>query len=532
MHALGRRTKRAVVVLFTAAFGLVAAGAFAPISDAHVGWAEEDERPAWAPPPPSEPPPSANDGEPDQRYTQDQECVQRAGDLDEGIRLKNIPWGQMHLRIDDVHEYMNQHAGSVGDGKTVAVIDTGVTPHPFLEDRLEGGGDYVQGDDGLEDCDGHGTQVAGIIAADSDSSDIGFTGVAPDARILSIRQSSQNFSPESDDERERRELLEEAEEDEGEDAGETDPESANQLTHPGQDDGSPRVQGGAESAGDLTTLAQSVRLAADTDGVEVINMSVDNCRRAGDAPITTKERKLQSAVRYAVDEKDIVVVAAAGNVNDACRQNDQPNPNDPRTIVSPSWFSEDLLAVAAIDRTGGVAPFSMNGPWISVAAPGTEITSLDPAEGSSQLANLTIEGGNEVPLQGTSFAAPYVAGLAVLVRQMHPDLDAREVMHRITSTAQHPGSREGHDQFTGHGVINPMAALTATVPEEEGIEPASDVALPSDMPAPGGPDPLAVTVALAGAAGGVSALGVTLFVIHAVRRSRRDSTGDLPGDAA
>lgn len=51
-----------------------------------------------------------------------------------------------------------------GDGVKVAVIDTGVTPHPRLP-RLIPGGDYVMaGGDGLSDCDAHGTLVASMIA--------------------------------------------------------------------------------------------------------------------------------------------------------------------------------------------------------------------------------------------------------------------------------------------------------------------------------------------------------------------------------
>ncbi|WP_241777346.1 S8 family serine peptidase, partial [Mycobacterium intracellulare] len=52
-----------------------------------------------------------------------------------------------------------------GAGVKVAVIDTGVSPHPRLT-NLTGGGDYVEaGGDGLTDCDAHGTIVASLIAA-------------------------------------------------------------------------------------------------------------------------------------------------------------------------------------------------------------------------------------------------------------------------------------------------------------------------------------------------------------------------------
>lgn len=66
-----------------------------------------------------------------------------------------------------------------GSGQRVAVIDTGVSTHPRLS-RLMGGGDYVFTGDGTQDCDGHGTAVAGIIAATADPNHTDdFSGVAP-----------------------------------------------------------------------------------------------------------------------------------------------------------------------------------------------------------------------------------------------------------------------------------------------------------------------------------------------------------------
>lgn len=61
------------------------------------------------------------------------------------------------------------HAQATGDGVTVAVIDTGVHPHPQLG-QLEPGPDFVDPEEPnpLEDCDAHGTVVAGVIAAAGD----------------------------------------------------------------------------------------------------------------------------------------------------------------------------------------------------------------------------------------------------------------------------------------------------------------------------------------------------------------------------
>ncbi len=87
-----------------------------------------------------------------------------------------------------------------------------------------------------------------------------------------------------------------------------------------------------------------------------------------------------------------MIVAATGDATDTCPHNGQLDARKPKTIVTPPWFVDDVLSVSAIDETGGVAPFSVRDPWVGVAAPGTRIVSLDPAEGSTNLVNLTFEG--------------------------------------------------------------------------------------------------------------------------------------------
>ncbi|EUA14717.1 subtilase family protein [Mycobacterium kansasii 732] len=88
-------------------------------------------------------------------------------------------------------------AAHPGAGQRVAVIDTGVARHRRLL-HLVGGGDYVSTGDGTRDCDAHGTVVAGIIAGTADSSADGFSGVAPEATVISIRQSSAKFAAVTD----------------------------------------------------------------------------------------------------------------------------------------------------------------------------------------------------------------------------------------------------------------------------------------------------------------------------------------------
>jgi subtilisin family serine protease len=76
---------------------------------------------------------------------------------------------------------------STGAGQTVAVVDTGVDrTHPDLAGKVFGGYDFVDDDSDPADSDGHGTHVAGTIAATRDN-DLGGAGVAPDSIVVPLR---------------------------------------------------------------------------------------------------------------------------------------------------------------------------------------------------------------------------------------------------------------------------------------------------------------------------------------------------------
>ncbi|MGA8251815.1 MAG: type VII secretion-associated serine protease, partial [Mycobacterium sp.] len=88
--------------------------------------------------------------------------MRRANSCSTPITVKNPDVAQMApgfnlLNITKAWDY------STGNGVAVAVIDTGVTPNPRLP--VVPGGDYIMGEDGLSDCDAHGTIVSSIIAA-------------------------------------------------------------------------------------------------------------------------------------------------------------------------------------------------------------------------------------------------------------------------------------------------------------------------------------------------------------------------------
>ncbi|MET9535488.1 MULTISPECIES: S8 family serine peptidase [unclassified Streptomyces] len=86
-----------------------------------------------------------------------------------------------------------------GAGVTVAVVDTGVDTGgaPALAGRVKAGPDVVSGGTAGKDCIGHGTFVAGIVAA-GQKSGVGFAGVAPDARILAVRVTGADGSATAD----------------------------------------------------------------------------------------------------------------------------------------------------------------------------------------------------------------------------------------------------------------------------------------------------------------------------------------------
>jgi minor extracellular serine protease Vpr len=81
-------------------------------------------------------------------------------------------------------------SGFDGSGIVVSIIDTGIDlNHPDLEGKIIGGYDFVDNDEMPEDTNGHGTQVAGIIAANGN-----LKGIAPNSKILMYKVSEDGES--------------------------------------------------------------------------------------------------------------------------------------------------------------------------------------------------------------------------------------------------------------------------------------------------------------------------------------------------
>jgi serine protease len=303
----------------------------------------------------------------------------------------------------------------------VAVIDTGVVAnHPELQRMLVPGYDFVSnatsgGDgDGIDadpnDASGagqnasfHGSHVAGTVAAETFNG-AGMVGVAPMARIMPVRV-----------------------------LGVTGSGSTYDI-----------VQGmrfAARLANDSTTLP--ARRA------DVINLSLGG---AGACSATMAETI--SAVRA----QGAIVVIAAGNEKGA-------------PVSSPA-NCPGAIAVSAIAYDGTLAAYSNVGPEVAVTAPGGDSSRSTPA-GRDEIWSLSATfvadaQGNPVRrpsyrgLQGTSMAAPHVAGVMALMRAANPNLtpanvDALLAQGVLTDDVGAPG----RDNQFGYGRINALKAVQA-----------------------------------------------------------------------
>jgi membrane-anchored mycosin MYCP len=237
---------------------------------------------------------------------------------------------------------------------------------------------------------------------------------------------------------------------------------------------------------------------------------------------------LGAAVRYAAVEKNAVIVVAAGDTTRRdCKQNPVYNPlqpNDPRdwggvnTVVTPAWFDEYVLTVGSVDSAG--APLdktSVAGPWVSIAAPGTDIEGLSPFDDGLMNAVDGPENSLLVP-SGTGFSAAIVSGVAALVRAKYPQLSAHQVINRLIRTARPPA--RGVDNQVGYGIVDPVAALTWDVPDGPIAPPERLSARLQVPPMPPERDMTPVWVAGGGLLFALVAAGAALG-IAAMRRSWR-----------
>jgi len=327
----------------------------------------------------------------------------------------------------------------------VAVLDSGITSHPEFEGQLVSGYDFVSdatksGDGDGRDADPtdpgdgvgadtsswHGTHVAGIIAAKSDTT--GITGIAPNAKIQPIR------------------VL------------------------------------GVQGEGSSVDLALAIRWAAGQDlngfvingetlsnipvnatPAKVINMSMAFQPRAGTQDYAPCPRFVQDAVDYA-QGKGVTLVAAAGNGDTAF------NPVDNSRVYPTNCAGP--LSVGAIGYTGDAAFYSNFG--VDLVAPGGDQKAPGAAPaGSGGMIYSTSNSGTSTagePIyrleQGTSMAAPVASGIIALMYSLRPNIDVKTVWEALkASVVPFPvGSKCSLDSYRcGLGIMNAATALEALI---------------------------------------------------------------------
>ncbi|OKH21693.1 peptidase S8 [Hydrococcus rivularis NIES-593] len=260
-----------------------------------------------------------------------------------------------------------------GAGVTVAVIDTGVSRVPDLQQtEFVEGYDFVNDKVNATDDNGHGTHVAGTIAQ-STNNNYGVAGIAYKAKIMPLKVLS------------------------------------------------------AGGSGTILDIAEAIRFAADR-GADVINMSLGG----GGESLVMKE-----AIDYA-HQKGVVIVAAAGNSNRNAAEYPARYPH--------------VIGVAATDLAGKKAPYSNYGAAVDIAAPG--------GSNEGKILQETIDPRTNQPVfmgfQGTSMAAPHVAGVAALIKASgisNPD--------EVLSVLQKSARTVSEDPFNhfGAGHLDSTAAV-------------------------------------------------------------------------
>lgn len=177
-------------------------------------------------------------------------------------------------------------------------------------------------------------------------------------------------------------------------------------------------------------IPAAVRWAVD-NGAKVINMSLSSSS-------TIWPKSWDDAFLYA-EAHDVVIIAAAGNNGSG-----QGQVGAPATIPG-------VVAVAGLNRNGEVSQSSSTpGITIAVAAAAEKLVGALP-------------GNAYADWDGSSGAAPIVAGIAALIRSKYPTMTAAQVINRIILTAKPKGDPAPNNLY-GWGVVDADAALNAVVP--------------------------------------------------------------------
>lgn len=198
---------------------------------------------------------------------------------------------------------------------------------------------------------------------------------------------------------------------------------------------------GTSGAGKFHPISEAIRYAVD-NGADVINMSIVSDQVLED---------LEEAIEYAYS-KGVVLVAAAGND----LRNLDTSPSYPACIDKGTGQTR-ILGVTAVDSGRRFALFSNSGGGcIDITGPGVDIESTLIYEPSENFVNIY---GEE--WSGTSFAAPFVSGVAALIKSVQPNWGADEIYDALLNTTSKTPTEdeEAYARLFGQGLIHAGNAI-------------------------------------------------------------------------
>ncbi len=175
----------------------------------------------------------------------------------------------------------------------------------------------------------------------------------------------------------------------------------------------------SDGNGSYIKVAKAVQYAV-YHGADVISMSI----------IGNESDSGLKQVLYEAYKKGVVIVAAAGNDRDFNYDgNLDIKPNYPACFDT-NDLENWILSVSSVDKEDNLSPFADYGQCVDIVAPGQKIFSL---QRYAPIYGYNDEFGG--PWQGTSFAAPLVAGAAALLKADHPDWSAKQIINALLSNA-------------------------------------------------------------------------------------------------
>lgn len=264
---------------------------------------------------------------------------------------------------------LNLETGYTGKNVTVAIIDTGISPHADLiypNNRIVGFKDFVNNETRAYDDNGHGTHCAGILAGNGYASKGKYKGIAPEANILSIKVLDEN---------------------------------------------------GNGNTSDILSTVQWI-----IDNKEVYKTRIINISLGAIAQYREKRDPLVKAANRAIDN-NLIVVAAVGNSGPL--RNTILSPATSRHVISVGALDDKRTPEINDDV---IAEFSSRGPTLDrirkpdLIAPGVNIMSLSNT-------SLTSYGS----LSGTSMSAPMVSGAAALLLNENPNYTHFDIKRKLLS---------------------------------------------------------------------------------------------------